>query len=48
MLDHFGLLAGYNRWMNQSLNRGQATTLFSQCGVDPGATDLLLRIPAAD
>ena len=33
---------------HQAHHRGQATTLFSQCGVDPGATDLLLRIPAAD
>ena len=33
---------------HQAHHRGQATTLFSQAGVDPGVTDLLLRIPAAD
>ena len=33
---------------HQAHHRGQATTLFSQCGVDPGPTDLLLRIPGAE
>lgn len=33
---------------HQAHHRGQATTLFNQCGADVGATDLLLRIPAAD
>lgn len=32
---------------HQTHHRGQATTLFSQAGVDVGPTDLLLRIPTA-
>ena len=32
---------------HQTHHRGQATTLLSQAGVDPGATDLLLLIPQA-
>jgi uncharacterized damage-inducible protein DinB len=32
---------------HQTHHRGQATTLFSQCGVDVGVTDLLSRLPAA-
>jgi len=30
---------------HQTHHRGQATTLFSQLGIDVGATDLILLIP---
>ena len=33
---------------HQAHHRGQATTLFSQCGVDVGVTDLLVRLPAIE
>ncbi|MBO9717758.1 MAG: DinB family protein [Pseudoxanthomonas sp.] len=33
---------------HQTHHRGQATTLFSQCGVDVGVTDLHPRLPVAD
>ena len=33
---------------HQTHHRGQATTLFTQCGVDVGATDLILLLPNAD
>ena len=33
---------------HQTHHRGQATTLFSQCGVDVGVTDLLARLPAIE
>ena len=33
---------------HQTHHRGQATTLFTQLGVDVGATDLLLLLPNAD
>lgn len=33
---------------HQAHHRGQATTLFSQAGVDVGATDLLLLVPEAE
>ncbi|UNK58876.1 DUF664 domain-containing protein [Pseudoxanthomonas daejeonensis] len=33
---------------HQTHHRGQATTLFSQCRVDVGATDLLLRLPVPE
>jgi uncharacterized damage-inducible protein DinB len=33
---------------HQTHHRGQATTLFSQMGVDVGATDLLLLVPNVD
>lgn len=33
---------------HQTHHRGQATTLFSQCGVDVGVTDLHPRLPAVD
>ncbi|MCC6070504.1 DinB family protein [Massilia sp. GCM10020059] len=32
---------------HQTHHRGQATTLLSQAGVDPGSTDLLMLIPEA-
>lgn len=32
---------------HQTHHRGQVTTLLSQAGVDPGVTDLLVRIPNA-
>ena len=38
-----------DHWFNhQAHHRGQATTLFSQCGVDVGVTDLLVRLPAIE
>ena len=33
---------------HQTHHRGQATTLFSQCGLDVGVTDLHVRLPAVD
>jgi uncharacterized damage-inducible protein DinB len=33
---------------HQTHHRGQATTLFSQMGVDVGGTDLLLLVPNVD
>ena len=33
---------------HQTHHRGQATTLFSQCGLDVGVTDLLARLPAIE
>ena len=33
---------------HQAHHRGQATTLFSQCGVDVGVTDLHPRLPVID
>ncbi|MBO9558758.1 MAG: DinB family protein, partial [Caulobacter sp.] len=33
---------------HQTHHRGQVTTLFSQCGVDVGVTDLHPRLPVAD
>ena len=51
-VEYCRLLARYNRWMNERLyaaahlfqpavhHRGQVTTLLTQAGVDPGATDL--------
>ena len=33
---------------HQTHHRGQATTLFSRCGVDVGVTDLLVRLPAIE
>ena len=33
---------------HQTHHRGQATTLFSQCGLDVGVTDLLVRLPAIE
>ncbi|CFW22588.1 DinB family [Bordetella pertussis] len=32
---------------HQTHHRGQATTLLSQAGIDMGATDLVLRVPAS-
>lgn len=32
---------------HQTHHRGQATTLFSQIGIDVGSTDLILMVPAA-
>jgi uncharacterized damage-inducible protein DinB len=33
---------------HQTHHRGQVTTLFSQCGLDPGVTDMLAIIPAQE
>ena len=44
---HFGLLLTHF-FNHQTHHRGQATTLFSQAGVDVGVTDLLTLIPALD
>lgn len=33
---------------HQAHHRGQASTLLSQSGIDPGATDLLLLVPNED
>ena len=35
------LLLGDRPWLDQTHHRGQLTTLLSQCGVDPGLTDLI-------
>jgi uncharacterized damage-inducible protein DinB len=42
----FGLVMHF--FNHQTHHRGQATTLFSQCGVDVGVTDLLAIIPNAE
>lgn len=44
---NFGLVLTHF-FNHQTHHRGQATTLLSQAGVDVGATDLLLLIPALD
>ena len=44
---NFGMLLTHF-FNHQTHHRGQATTLLSQAGVDVGATDLLLLIPALD
>ena len=43
----FGLLL-VHFFNHQTHHRGQATTLFSQAGVDVGVTDLLALIPSVD
>jgi len=40
----FGLLLGHF-FNHQTHHRGQATTLFSQAGIDVGVTDLLMLVP---
>lgn len=44
---NFGLLVQHF-FNHQTHHRGQLSTLVSQAGLDPGVTDLLMKIPDAD